>query len=124
MNAERYRLCTCDHLSSAKKSRVTVTSPAHTERTNEARKYILFFPETLFCTEPAETARILRMRLNWQGMQNFTHWNVLMKKQQPWKEKALVDFERKKKDWRAAQRKASKESKGLPKISPNNQHPN
>jgi hypothetical protein len=57
-----------------------------------------------------------------QAMQKVasTYWNALDEEaKQPWKDKALVDFERKKKDWRAAQRKASKENKGLPKTSPN-----
>jgi hypothetical protein len=48
----------------------------------------------------------------------------LMKKRSNLERKGSCRLERKKKDWRAAQRKASKESKGLPKISPHHQHPN
>jgi hypothetical protein len=117
----------CDHLSSFKKQSNRDTSPRVLKEPTKPENTFFFFSRTETDFVQAllkqqgfpEDASGIHLR---QAMQKVasTYWNALDEEaKQPWKEKALVDFERKKKDWRAAQRKASKESKGLPKISPN-----
>jgi hypothetical protein len=117
----------CDHLSSAKKQSNRDTSPRVLKEPTKPENTFFFFSrtETDFVQSLLkqqgfpEGASGIHLR---QAMQKVasTYWNALDEEaKQPWKDKALVDFERKKKDWRAAQRKASKENKGLPKTSPN-----
>jgi hypothetical protein len=119
----------CDHLSSAKKQSDRDISPrVLKEPTKPENTFFYFsrtetdFVQTLLKQQGfPEDASGIHLR---QAMQKVasTYWNALDEEaKQPWKEKALVDFERKKKDWRAAQRKASKESKGLPKTTPSTQ---
>jgi hypothetical protein len=117
----------CDHLSSFKKQSTRDNSPRVLKEPTKAENAFFFFSrtetdfvETLLKKEGfPESASGIHLR---QAMQKVasTYWNALDEEgKQPWKEKALVDFERKKKDWRAAQRKASKESKDMKNTSPN-----
>jgi hypothetical protein len=117
----------CDHISSAKKQNDRVASPRISKEPTKPENPFFFFSRTetdfvqTLLKQQGFPEGVTGIHLR-QAMQKVasTYWNALDEEgKQPWKQKALVDFERKKKAWRADQRKASKESKDLSKTSPN-----
>jgi hypothetical protein len=116
----------CDHLSSAKKQSDRDTAPRPLKEPTKAENAFFFFSrtesdfvETLLKQQGfPETASGIHRRHAMQKVAS-TYWNALDEEAKvPWKQKALGDFEKKKKAWRAAQRKASKDDKDLPKTLP------